>query len=118
MNPRERLQQFLMEKVGPMTQRTGVVIESITLAAMDAPPDLADHQGSLAAWTPSSGVGARTGLGAMVRHAPAPNLRGLGLPQGVARALVVAAVALFLNTNSTLAARAIAVCPLTRTHFG
>jgi hypothetical protein len=45
-----------------------------------------------------------TELVAMVRHAPAPNLRGLGLPQGVARALVVAAVALFLNTNSTLAA--------------
>ncbi len=43
VNPRERLQQFLMEKVGPMTQRTGVVIESITLAAMDAPPDLADQ---------------------------------------------------------------------------
>ena len=31
----------------------------------EIPPDLADHQGSLAAWTPSSGVGARTGLGAM-----------------------------------------------------
>ncbi len=31
----------------------------------EIPPDLADHQGSLAAWTPSSGVGARTGIGAM-----------------------------------------------------
>jgi LysM repeat protein len=45
-----------------------------------------------------------TELVAVTRHMPAPTLRGLGLPQGVARALVTAAVAVFLNTNSTLTA--------------
>jgi regulator of protease activity HflC (stomatin/prohibitin superfamily) len=43
VNPRERLQQFLMEKVSPHTRRAGVIIESVTLAAMDVPPDLAQQ---------------------------------------------------------------------------
>jgi hypothetical protein len=43
VNPRERLQQFLMEKVSPRTRRAGVIIESVTLAAMDVPPDLAQQ---------------------------------------------------------------------------
>lgn len=45
-----------------------------------------------------------TELAAVTRRTPAPTLRGLGLPQGLARALVTAAVAVFLNTNSTLTA--------------
>lgn len=45
-----------------------------------------------------------TEVAAVTRHMPAPTLRGLGLPQGLARVLVTAAVAVFLNTNSTLAA--------------
>jgi regulator of protease activity HflC (stomatin/prohibitin superfamily) len=40
-NPRERLQQELMEKVVPLCQKVGLEIESITLAQMDAPADLA-----------------------------------------------------------------------------
>ncbi|MGC3995462.1 MAG: hypothetical protein QM779_15325 [Propionicimonas sp.] len=45
-----------------------------------------------------------TELAVVIRQHPAPTLRGLGLPQGLARALVAAAVALFLNTNTTLTA--------------
>jgi regulator of protease activity HflC (stomatin/prohibitin superfamily) len=43
VNPRERLQQYLMEKVGPRTQKAGVVIESVTLAAMEVPTELAQQ---------------------------------------------------------------------------
>lgn len=43
---------------------------------------------------------------AQLRHLPAPTLRGLAISQGLARGLVAAVVALFLNTNSTLAAPA------------
>ncbi len=39
VNPRERLQQELMEKVAPMCQKIGLEIESITLAQMDEPAD-------------------------------------------------------------------------------
>ena len=41
-------------------------------------------------------------LVAAARRLSAPNLRGLAVPQGLARALIAAAVALFLNTNTTL----------------
>jgi regulator of protease activity HflC (stomatin/prohibitin superfamily) len=39
VNPRERLQQELMEKVVPTCQKIGLEIESITLAQMDEPSD-------------------------------------------------------------------------------
>jgi regulator of protease activity HflC (stomatin/prohibitin superfamily) len=41
VNPRERLQQVLMETVVPKCQKVGIEIESITLAQMDPPRDLA-----------------------------------------------------------------------------
>jgi regulator of protease activity HflC (stomatin/prohibitin superfamily) len=41
INPRERLQQDLMEKVVPLCQKVGLEIEAITLAQMDAPEELA-----------------------------------------------------------------------------
>jgi hypothetical protein len=40
VNPREKLQQELMETVVPMCQKLGLEIESITLARMEAPEDL------------------------------------------------------------------------------
>jgi regulator of protease activity HflC (stomatin/prohibitin superfamily) len=40
INPREHLQQQLIEKVVPLCSKLGVEIEQITLAQMDAPPDL------------------------------------------------------------------------------
>ncbi len=43
VNPRERLQQELMETVVPMCQKLGLEIESITLARMEAPPDLVEQ---------------------------------------------------------------------------
>lgn len=43
---------------------------------------------------------------AQLRHLRPPNLRGLALPQGVARGLVAAAIALFVNTNTALSAPA------------
>jgi hypothetical protein len=39
-----------------------------------------------------------------VRHLHAPRLPGLALPQGVARGLVAAALALFINTNTAVSA--------------
>ena len=43
---------------------------------------------------------------AQLRHLRPPTLRGLALPQGVARGLVAAAIALFVNTNTALSAPA------------
>jgi hypothetical protein len=43
VNPRERLQQELMDTVVPMCQKIGLEIESITLARMEAPPDLVEQ---------------------------------------------------------------------------
>lgn len=43
---------------------------------------------------------------AAVRHLRPPSLAGLALPQGVARGLIAATIALFVNTNTTLSAPA------------
>jgi regulator of protease activity HflC (stomatin/prohibitin superfamily) len=40
VNPRERLQREMIDKVVPECQKVGLEIESITLATMDAPPEL------------------------------------------------------------------------------
>jgi regulator of protease activity HflC (stomatin/prohibitin superfamily) len=40
VNPRERLQEEMKKKVVPECQKVGLEIESITLATMDAPPEL------------------------------------------------------------------------------